>query len=117
MTEVIRDNITRAMEEEEIREEVEQFYTNLYTPAQMDMGAAEELHTIASPSLATCSTKAQADLSHTQRSAKRQSSWARQLTGESVQDPPSTTGTKNDETIQLVTKQWPPVPGWELPTS
>ncbi|KAJ9077389.1 hypothetical protein DSO57_1017184 [Entomophthora muscae] len=49
-------------EEEEIRKEVELFYTSLYTPAQVDMAAAEELQEIASPSLARCSTKAQADL-------------------------------------------------------
>ncbi|KAJ9087173.1 hypothetical protein DSO57_1035785 [Entomophthora muscae] len=54
-----------ATEEEEIRKEVELFYTSLYTPAQVDMAAAEALQAIASPSLASCSTEAQADLVRT----------------------------------------------------
>ncbi|KAJ9067557.1 hypothetical protein DSO57_1037950 [Entomophthora muscae] len=62
MTEVKRDNRTMTTEEEEIRKEVELFYTSLYTPAQVDMTAAEELWAIAAPSLATCSAEAQADL-------------------------------------------------------
>ncbi|KAJ9071956.1 hypothetical protein DSO57_1032171 [Entomophthora muscae] len=54
-----------ATEEEEIRKEVELFYTSLYTPAQVDMVAAEELWAIASPSLARCSSEEQADLVRT----------------------------------------------------
>ncbi|KAJ9065929.1 hypothetical protein DSO57_1014549 [Entomophthora muscae] len=65
MTEVKRDNITMATEEEEIKKEVELFYINLYTPVQVDMEAAEELWVKASPSLAKCSTKAQEDLIRT----------------------------------------------------
>ncbi|KAJ9083325.1 hypothetical protein DSO57_1035811 [Entomophthora muscae] len=65
MTEVKRDNGTMATEEEEIRKEVELFYTSLYTPAQVDMAAAEELQAIASPSLAICSAEVQADLVQT----------------------------------------------------
>ncbi|KAJ9067775.1 hypothetical protein DSO57_1035804 [Entomophthora muscae] len=65
MTEVKRDNRTMATEEEEIRKEVELFYTSLDTPAQVDMAAAEELQAIASPLLSRCSTEEQADLIRT----------------------------------------------------
>ncbi|KAJ9049344.1 hypothetical protein DSO57_1025552 [Entomophthora muscae] len=65
MKEVKRDNGTMATEEEEIRKEVELFYTSLYTPAQVEMAAAEELWAIASPLLARCITEAQADLIQT----------------------------------------------------
>ncbi|KAJ9081790.1 hypothetical protein DSO57_1011139 [Entomophthora muscae] len=65
MTEVKRDNRTMATEEEEIRKEVELFYTSLYTLAQVDMTAAEELRPMAPSSLERCSTEEQMDLVRT----------------------------------------------------
>ncbi|KAJ9089224.1 hypothetical protein DSO57_1015159 [Entomophthora muscae] len=51
MTEVRRDNRSIATEEGEIKREVEDFYTSLYSPDTVDMHAAETLCNIAAPAI------------------------------------------------------------------
>ncbi|KAJ9080260.1 hypothetical protein DSO57_1027020 [Entomophthora muscae] len=90
-----------ATEEEEIRKEVEQFYTNLYTSEEINMETAEELCAIASSALTTCVLEAQADLVKSitlkevratlKEAPKDKAPQARQPTRGSVQTPSNTT--------------------------
>ncbi|KAJ9076081.1 hypothetical protein DSO57_1029594 [Entomophthora muscae] len=62
MTEMKSNNGTMATEKDEIRKEVEQFYTNLYTLEEVNKKAAEELCAKDSPALTFCTPEAQVDL-------------------------------------------------------
>ncbi|KAJ9054671.1 hypothetical protein DSO57_1011673 [Entomophthora muscae] len=103
-----------ATEEEKISKEVEEFYTSLYTPAQVDIAAEEELWTKAAPSLARCSTEAQADLVRTitlkevratlKKAPKGKAPGPDNLLVEVYRLFLSTIGSRNDKTVQLVPK-------------
>ncbi|KAJ9090444.1 hypothetical protein DSO57_1002750 [Entomophthora muscae] len=62
MTEVRRDNRFIATEEEDIKREVEDFYTSLYSLYTVDMHAAETLRNIAAPAIIKCGEEDKKDL-------------------------------------------------------
>ncbi|KAJ9061999.1 hypothetical protein DSO57_1015239 [Entomophthora muscae] len=62
MTEVRRDNKSMSIEKGEIKREVEDFYTSLYSPDTVDMCAAEALCNIASPVIIKCGEEDKKDL-------------------------------------------------------
>ncbi|KAJ9085239.1 hypothetical protein DSO57_1016041 [Entomophthora muscae] len=111
MTEVRRDNRSIATEEGEIKREVEDFYTSLYSPDTVDMHAAETLCNIAAPAIIKCGEEHKKDLvaqftlkevKATLKEAQREGTRSRQPPSGSIPPTAGSAGHQNGQPLQLV---------------